>query len=676
MLDVGVVAEGVPPRADSFADDVDAAIATAFDFYRIERLAPESRRAIDSAVAVYVDDCVSDGVDAWPVDERRLFAWVLANVRGLLGRKHAKQVAVAQKVLGRLDVHRDGSRRRCWSAAHAKVVLRSLMLVFDVAGSSVRAQRALAGLNGLLSDLEREAPARWGRRCLDLSHVSAMVRDLDAPVSHAARDFCAAALSAAGVPWARIERVVWTDVDFDESTVAVRNPDGSVSRLLTVADLGSAAAPFWWMLRLLRDRVTAFDRVERVAASMRRRQQGRRRRVESQLVERPSQVSVSGQPVRRGMGAQVRRRGRPVGVPVGDRPVFTRWGAPGEAAVTRKFLAEGAQRLIGEAVALDPAVAGEFANDLAAAQERLVRDERPRLRDGEVWRLLTRATFARERAVRERDCALLCLGYWSAARRDALSRLAWDGVDFSIERAAVVTLLRKGDPCRVVPTEDVDGTGDESGEPGVDGLGSAAAAKVDGLSEKSRVLQAARDGGELDLKAYLAAPGVRRPGFGESHTLTPRTYRVEVPVLSENRHVCPVRRLLAYRQTLARTVGAGAVDGVTEAGRRVAVPVFVQSERGELTALPMSGDAINRLVVRVACSAGIEGNVGAHSLRVGLITDKIQDGASWGEITAVTGHRRQSTVMIYYRPGSPRALHLTTLTALKRRRKLARGSSL
>lgn len=81
-------------------------------------------------------------------------------------------------------------------------------------------------------------------------------------------------------------------------------------------------------------------------------------------------------------------------------------------------------------------------------------------------------------------------------------------------------------------------------------------------------------------------------------------------------------------------------------------PVFLEiNVHDRPTTRPMSDQAIYRLVKRLAVLAGVPGAWGAHSLRVGFLTQSGRDGDSIAEAMALSGHESIQTALRYYRAG-------------------------
>ena len=112
---------------------------------------------------------------------------------------------------------------------------------------------------------------------------------------------------------------------------------------------------------------------------------------------------------------------------------------------------------------------------------------------------------------------------------------------------------------------------------------------------------------------------------------------------------CPVAALAAWRDEVARQLG----DPRAGDGR---VPVFAPVDRHGHVAVTatgrpkrLDGEHINRIVAERASAAGLRGNFGAHSLRVGFITSAAAGGAELHEIADQTGHKSLDMVRRYLR---------------------------
>ena len=78
-------------------------------------------------------------------------------------------------------------------------------------------------------------------------------------------------------------------------------------------------------------------------------------------------------------------------------------------------------------------------------------------------------------------------------------------------------------------------------------------------------------------------------------------------------------------------------------------PVWRRVVKGEATT-PLSAGAVRGIVIARAKQAGIEGNITAHSLRSGFVTEAGKQEAPLPDVMAMTGHRSVQTLLRYYRP--------------------------
>lgn len=81
-------------------------------------------------------------------------------------------------------------------------------------------------------------------------------------------------------------------------------------------------------------------------------------------------------------------------------------------------------------------------------------------------------------------------------------------------------------------------------------------------------------------------------------------------------------------------------------------PLFCRVQTGDtIKRLPISGEAINEIVKRVAAGAGLDpARYGTHSLRAGAVTASAQLGRSDQEIMGLSGHRSPKVMQMYVRP--------------------------
>ena len=78
-------------------------------------------------------------------------------------------------------------------------------------------------------------------------------------------------------------------------------------------------------------------------------------------------------------------------------------------------------------------------------------------------------------------------------------------------------------------------------------------------------------------------------------------------------------------------------------------PVWRRVMKGRVTA-PLSASAVRGIVMARAKQAGITGNITAHSLRSGFVTEAGKQEAPLPDVMAMTGHRSVQTLLRYYRP--------------------------
>lgn len=118
--------------------------------------------------------------------------------------------------------------------------------------------------------------------------------------------------------------------------------------------------------------------------------------------------------------------------------------------------------------------------------------------------------------------------------------------------------------------------------------------------------------------------------------------------------MCPVTALALWRRQLVALLGIDPV--VAWPTSPVFSPVdrhgnVVRDDQGRPAA--MVGEAVNDLVARLACRAGLatedRNPYGGHSLRVGFVTEAIRRGMTVPEIQEVTKHRDPRTVITYAR---------------------------
>ena len=78
--------------------------------------------------------------------------------------------------------------------------------------------------------------------------------------------------------------------------------------------------------------------------------------------------------------------------------------------------------------------------------------------------------------------------------------------------------------------------------------------------------------------------------------------------------------------------------------------LFRRIRKGDRLAEGLSDSAVRDIVKRRVAMAGLgDGGFSAHSLRSGFVTEASSQGASLGDIMAMTGHASVSTVLRYHR---------------------------
>jgi integrase len=117
-----------------------------------------------------------------------------------------------------------------------------------------------------------------------------------------------------------------------------------------------------------------------------------------------------------------------------------------------------------------------------------------------------------------------------------------------------------------------------------------------------------------------------------------------------NPRTCPVEAFESWRTEVRRQLGW---DPLTEgADDWFFAPVDRHGHvaRGRTgRPKPLDGHNINRIIASRAAQAGLEGNFGAHSLRVGFVTSAAAAGAPLHEIAEQTGHRSLEVLRGYVR---------------------------
>ena len=120
----------------------------------------------------------------------------------------------------------------------------------------------------------------------------------------------------------------------------------------------------------------------------------------------------------------------------------------------------------------------------------------------------------------------------------------------------------------------------------------------------------------------------------KSKTDQHKTGRVVSVPRSKNKKTCPVR---ALERWLDLNENSFAGNGVA---RLKSGPVFrTISRAGEVTSKRITRGIVWAVVKDLAKKAGLEGDYGAHSLRAGYVTRARQNGVSWDQIRAQSGHK-------------------------------------
>lgn len=81
-------------------------------------------------------------------------------------------------------------------------------------------------------------------------------------------------------------------------------------------------------------------------------------------------------------------------------------------------------------------------------------------------------------------------------------------------------------------------------------------------------------------------------------------------------------------------------------------PLFRRIRGGTIGAEGLSGRAVAEIIQRRAAAAGIEGDIGGHSLRSGFVTEAGRRGVPVPEAMALTDHRSAQTFLSYYQAGA------------------------
>lgn len=104
--------------------------------------------------------------------------------------------------------------------------------------------------------------------------------------------------------------------------------------------------------------------------------------------------------------------------------------------------------------------------------------------------------------------------------------------------------------------------------------------------------------------------------------------------------ILPGRKLKAIEALDAWLAAAGIAEG----------PVFRGVRGSRVLAGRLSADQVYEAVKRWAVAAGIEpARVGAHSLRAGMATSAIEEGAPLAAVAKLLRHAKLDTTMVYYR---------------------------
>lgn len=112
--------------------------------------------------------------------------------------------------------------------------------------------------------------------------------------------------------------------------------------------------------------------------------------------------------------------------------------------------------------------------------------------------------------------------------------------------------------------------------------------------------------------------------------------RVAIPY-GQNPETCPVRAFLAWTQAAGICKDADYLYQAVDCA-------------GRLSGRPLHPRSIPKILKRLYGEAGVDAtNLGAHSLRVGMVTQAARNGASATEIARITRHRRLAMVERYVR---------------------------
>jgi integrase len=118
---------------------------------------------------------------------------------------------------------------------------------------------------------------------------------------------------------------------------------------------------------------------------------------------------------------------------------------------------------------------------------------------------------------------------------------------------------------------------------------------------------------------------------------------------------------VTIRRSKTDQEGAGHVIGLQSFADKTLCPVallenWLQKQRlgGKKDALlfGLTDRSIGRIVKRSAMLAGVDKNIGAHSMRAGFVTQAYRDGLREAEIRQVTRHKSEDMTRRYIRPES------------------------
>lgn len=127
------------------------------------------------------------------------------------------------------------------------------------------------------------------------------------------------------------------------------------------------------------------------------------------------------------------------------------------------------------------------------------------------------------------------------------------------------------------------------------------------------------------------------------------TRRAVLHARPDDSRACPVEALLLWLAEAGRLHGLKGATLPEVKSVLADQPVFPRTVTGGAGWLPMSGQRVNRVIADTATMAGLVGNFGGHSLRVGLITHLFLSGYSASEVAAVSGHKDVAQLHRYFR---------------------------